>query len=292
MATLGYDPNDVTTDTGTPSGIGNVACAAVLNYRHHDGSNQLGDLTAGGVPYADYTGYQAANPPTTVPANPASLVNPNRWQPLQYVDATGTFITQGFLGAQWLRVTPFAMSSPSQFRSFIHSFGPALDGTRAFVEQAQELIQFSANLTDRQKMIAEYWKDGPNSETPPGHWCLMAQFISDRDRHTLDEDVKMFFIVTNAVFDVGIAAWDAKRSFDSVRPVSAIPFLFRGKTISAWGGPFLGTIRMDGSNWIPTSPKTFRLRHSLNTFRDTAPLAPPLPPHSRFGLAVIVSVLL
>jgi len=55
MAQLGYDPNDMSNNTTTPSGVGNVACAAVLNFRHHDGSNQLGNLAASGVPYADYT---------------------------------------------------------------------------------------------------------------------------------------------------------------------------------------------------------------------------------------------
>lgn len=40
MKQLGYDPNDNSTDIETPTGIGNVACAAVLEYRHHDKSNQ------------------------------------------------------------------------------------------------------------------------------------------------------------------------------------------------------------------------------------------------------------
>jgi hypothetical protein len=57
MAALGYDPTDQSADVKTPTGIGNVACNAVLTFRHNDGSNQLGNLTASGVPYADYTGY-------------------------------------------------------------------------------------------------------------------------------------------------------------------------------------------------------------------------------------------
>src|SRR5215471_6538361 len=67
MAQLGYDINDTSTDTRTPSGIGNVACAAVLAFRHSDGSNQLGTLAnpgaPTGVPYADYTGYVPVNKP-------------------------------------------------------------------------------------------------------------------------------------------------------------------------------------------------------------------------------------
>ena len=136
-------------------------------------------------------------------------------------------------------------------------FGPASYGSKEYQEQAEELVAVSAGLTDKQKMISEYWSDGPNSEQPPGHWALFAQFVSARDHHGLDEDVKMFFALTNAIFDAGIAAWDAKRTYDSVRPVTAIPLLFHGKTIRSWGGPGEGTIEMDGSRWIPYQLPTF-----------------------------------
>lgn len=106
-------------------------------------------------------------------------------------------------------------------------------------------------------MIAEYWKDGPHSETPPGHWALLAQFVSTRDHHTLDQDVKMFFALTNATLDAGIVAWDAKRAFDSVRPATAICFLFHGEQIRSWGGPGKGIVTMDGKDWVPYQPASF-----------------------------------
>jgi membrane-associated phospholipid phosphatase len=154
-------------------------------------------------------------------------------------------------------VTPFAMTSDDEFRSFVGLFGPAQYGSSAFTQQARALITLSANLTDRQKMIAEYWANGPKSELPPGHWDLFAQFVSARDHHNVDDDAKMFFVLTSAIHDAGIAAWDAKRAFDSTRPVSAIPFLFQGQQIMAWGGPGRGTVQMDGSMWIPYQPCTF-----------------------------------
>jgi hypothetical protein len=254
MKQLGYDPNDNSADIETPTGIGNVACAAVLEYRHHDKSNQLGDLAQG--PYSDWTGYAPVNTPSPVPSRAAPF-DPNRWQPLTYVNSTGDLMTQRFVGAQWSQVTPFALTSGDQYRSLVASLGPAKYGTREYQEQAEELIALSAGLTDQQKMIAEYWSDGPNSEQPPGHWALFAQWISERDHHTLDDDVKMFLVLSNAIFDAGIAAWDAKRAYDSVRPSTAIPFLFRGKTIRSWGGPGKGTIEMDGGNWIPYQAATF-----------------------------------
>ncbi len=254
MKQLGYDPNDNSTDIETLTGIGNVACAAVLEFRHHDKSNQLGDLAQG--PYSDWTAYRSVNAPSPVPAR-AGPADPNHWQPLSYVNSTGDLMTQRFVGAQWCDVTPFALESGDEYVWLMGRFGPATYGSKEYQQQAEELVAMSAGLTDKQKMIAEYWSDGPNSEQPPGHWALFAQWISERDHHTLDDDVKMFFALSNAIFDAGIAAWDAKRTFDSVRPVTAIPFLFRGKTLRAWGGPGKGTVEMDGSQWIPYQAATF-----------------------------------
>lgn len=62
------------------------------------------------------------------------------------------------------------------------------------------------------------------------------------------------FALTNANLDASIAAWDAKRAFDSVRPVTAICFLLHDQLIRAWGGPGKGTVEIDGSQWIPYQP--------------------------------------
>ena len=81
MTRMGYDPGDRHVDDVTPAGIGNAAAAAVLAVRHQDGSNQLGDLTPSGKPYADYTGYVPANSPERVD-------DPDRWQPLRLPNGT------------------------------------------------------------------------------------------------------------------------------------------------------------------------------------------------------------
>jgi hypothetical protein len=255
---LGYSEGNLSVDTRTPAGVGNVACAAVLAFRHHDGANQLGDLHPGA--YSDYTGYVPLNPASTVPVSAANIPYPDRWQPLIYDDGALAplphVITQSFIGAQWSNVVPFALTSADQFTPLALQFGPALYGSPEFVTQSQELLDISANLTDKQKLIAEYWANGPRSELPPGHWCLFAQFVSARDSHTLNQDVKMFFAMTNAVFDGSIASWSPKRTTDSVRPVTAIPYLFTGKQIRAWV-PYHGTQTIDGSQWLTYQKSTF-----------------------------------
>jgi hypothetical protein len=124
------------------------------------------------------------------------------------------------------------------------------------------LLELSAGLTDEQKMIAEYWADGPRSELPPGHWDLFAQFVSRRDhhgpqKHGVDADVKLFFALTNAIFDASICCWDNKRAFDSVRPITALRYLFRGQQVRAWAGPYQGTQLIDGEKWFPYQASTF-----------------------------------
>jgi hypothetical protein len=253
---LGYDPAITALAPTTPAGVGNAAAAAVLAFRRNDGANQSGTLS-GGAPYSDYTHYTSLNAASPVPINTAGIVNVNRWQPLQYTDAGGALVTQGFLAPFWGNVRGFALTSGDQFRSVVSKYGPLTTADPDFITQAREIVDLSANLTDREKMIAEYWADGPRSETPPGHWNLLAQYVSARDKNNLDEDVRLFFALTNAIFDAGIVAWDAKREFDSVRPITAIPYLFRGQQIRCWGGPGKGTVTMDGAGWIPYQAATF-----------------------------------
>jgi hypothetical protein len=237
MQELGFDPADQSTSSTTAVGIGKVVAAAVLSFRHHDGSNQLGDLAPGA--YSDYTGYQPVN-------DPSNVTDPNRWQPLLVFGSTGEGTVQKFVAPHWGLVKPFALTSGAQFRP---ATVPNLYPSTGYSQQAQEVIDYSANLTDEQKAIVEYWADGPGTELPPGHWALFAQWISRRDSHVLDDDVKMFFALTNALLDASIAVWDCKRAFDYVRPITAIRFLMAGQPIRAWGGPFRGTQTILGEQW-------------------------------------------
>ena len=269
MALLAFDPADTSLDPNSASGVGNLAAQAVLKFRHHDGSNQLGDLHPGA--YSDYTGYAPIN-------DSEHIKDGDHWQPLRTPipdgGLSGRFLIQKFLTPHWGLVTPFALTSGSQLRP---KKGPeTLSNREQYVAQAEETLRLSEGLTDEQKMIAEYWADGPSSETPPGHWCLFAQFVSHRDHHSLDDDIKMFFVLTNALMDAGIAAWDAKRAFDSVRPVTAVHLLYAGNPVRAWGGRFKGTQTISGENWQP---------YQANVMASTPPFPEFVSGHSTFSAA-------
>ncbi|MBI4908757.1 MAG: vanadium-dependent haloperoxidase [Acidobacteria bacterium] len=241
MIDLGYNPGINLTDPSTPAGVGNAAAAAVIELCHKDGSNQLGDFGGSG-PYSDYTDYQAVN-------FPEDLVDPGRWQPLR--GPTGA--VQRFLSPHWGKVTPFALQSPDQFRPG----PPPILGTWLFQQRLKDTIRLNAELDDRTKMSGEYWDDFAGTDTPPGHWNRLAEEVSLRDKHDLDQDVKMFFALNAALHDVSVSVWDAKRAYDYVRPISAIRHFYKGQTIQGWGGPGKGIIAIDGSawqSWISTPP--------------------------------------
>lgn len=223
-----------TADRSSPAGLGARCADLLLAARHVDGANQLG--SNGGPAYADTTGYRPVNTPDEVR-------NPNRWQPLRGADGS----VQTFLAPQWRLVQPFALTSASQFLPG----PPPLYPSARYVAEADAVRALSADLTDREKVIAEYWADGPNTETPPGHWNVLAQWVAARDRHPLGEDVVLFFALGNALLDASIAVWDAKVVYDYVRPISAIRFLYAGRTIAAWGGPGQGRRLIPGETFRP-----------------------------------------
>lgn len=87
------------------------------------------------------------------------------------------------------------------------------------------------------RVAAEYWADGPRSETPPGHWNTIANMVSDSpdlerriggvgpEVDQLEWDVKLYVALNGATHDAAIGAWGSKGFFDSVRPISMIRFL-------------------------------------------------------------------
>jgi hypothetical protein len=90
---------------------------------------------------------------------------------------------------------------------------------------------------DYYRILAEFWADGPDSETPPGHWFTILNYVSDHpdvvkqlggEGPVLDDlewDVKTYLAMGGAMHDVAIASWGVKGWYDYIRPVSAIRYM-------------------------------------------------------------------
>lgn len=92
-------------------------------------------------------------------------------------------------------------------------------------------------LGDYARVLAEFWADGPDSETPPGHWFTILNEVIDHPAFskkfagegeplsTLEWDIKAYFILGGAMHDVAIASWGLKGRYDYIRPISAIRYM-------------------------------------------------------------------
>ncbi|MBP6826743.1 MAG: hypothetical protein KA165_09335, partial [Saprospiraceae bacterium] len=90
---------------------------------------------------------------------------------------------------------------------------------------------------DYTRVLAQFWADGPNSETPPGHWFAILNYVSDNPAFVkkyngkgpvlddLEWDVKAYFTLGGAVHDAAVTAWGIKGWYDGVRPVSALRYM-------------------------------------------------------------------
>ncbi|NJC26421.1 DUF6851 domain-containing protein [Neolewinella antarctica] len=321
LTELGYDGANVSLDykSGDPAALGNYVASQIIRYGMTDGSNEAMDFA--NSEYAD-------------PVNPAldfnnvfsifQLRDPVRWQSLQFpgvvIDQSGNPVGDGaplpFLGAEWGRVTPFAMDAADrsmadadfQFgNSFVyHDPGPPPVFTRTDTAGLAEyrwnfetVLKWSGhldpsdgvewdispgasgNLTapypttlaeyrdfylkeggtagsnghalnpvtgeayppnivprgDYARVLAEFWADGPASETPPGHWFDIFNGVMDHplferklagtgpELSPLEYDVKAYLALGGALHDAAISAWSIKGAYDYIRPISAIRWM-------------------------------------------------------------------
>jgi hypothetical protein len=287
LQSLCYPINVATRASPTdPAVVGKVVASAVLASGRSDGSNEADG-------YMDPS-YQPVNAPLVVASsNRFSLVDPNRWQPLEILGGfsqngipTGT--TQVAVDPFWGRVKAFGATSLSVGTPIDPGPPPRLGDPvtdAALKAQVVEVIRDSARLdpatkvsidispatrganplgsnagqghatnpvtglpyqpelvnrADFERVAAEFWADGPRSETPPGHWNVIANDASDAivasraplriggrgpsvDR--LEWDVKLYLALNAAVHNAAIVAWGLKGKYDSVRPISLIRYM-------------------------------------------------------------------
>jgi len=283
----GLEPS-ATVDATSPAGVGNVAANQVIRTRSYPGANafDFGDTVSNAFPQRyqpmdDLAGNRWV--PLAVPTG--SLLDEHA-APTWSADDPASYDVQVFLTPHWGSTEPFALESGDQFRPpappqlgshepYTDALGFTSTGDEAFRQQTAAVLEHSAALDDERKVIAEFWADGPHTWTPPGHWVQLATGVSLRDGHSLDQDVCMFMALTGALLDAGIAAWDAKRAHDYVRPVTAIQNLYADDEIYAWRGPDRGQGTMAGAEWRPYQSSTF----------VTPPFAEYVSGHSAFSAA-------
>jgi hypothetical protein len=126
------------------------------------------------------------------------------------------------LDPHWRYVRPFCLS---EIEPFLPPPPPPLDSAEYAWDfnEVKALGSFqSAVRTPEQTFIAVFWSDFSHTSMPPGHWHLIAADIA-RDRgNSLDENARLFALISIAQADAAIVTWEAKYRYNFWRPVTAI----------------------------------------------------------------------
>jgi hypothetical protein len=169
--------------------LGQTAAARILGMRSNDGSA------------------------TVVVDNGSNEIG--KWRPTPPGNATG-------LLPNWPNVTPWTMTSGSQFRP---SAPPALNSAEYATAYNEVKRLGGATSTDRtaeQTGIARMWAAGGGTVTPPGMWNQIAAQISTARGLSIDENARLFAMLGVGVADAAVVAWDAKYEYDLWRPITGI----------------------------------------------------------------------
>jgi hypothetical protein len=209
LRSLCYSPDFTDTAGDSPAAIGNRIAAAAIAAGRHDGSLEA-------LHYVD-TSYVPMNGPLVVSGSGSTVHDPTFWQPLALGQVAANGLApipakiQGFAGAQWGHVRGFAKGKP------IDPGPPPFDNPSAasYKEAAVAVIR----ATSRKSITI------PGSS--PADWNVRANAVRDS---SLQRDVKLYVTLNGALNDAAIAAYGAKRKYQSPRPISMIRYLaFEGQ---------------------------------------------------------------
>lgn len=153
-------------------------------------------------------------------------------------------------------------SSFSQYNQFYDLLSGG-DASQGYSENPVTGEPYQEQLVPRgdyARVLAEFWADGPDSETPPGHWFVILNTVSDHELlekrwkgqgavlGNLEWDIKSYFTLGGTMHDAAISAWSIKGWYDYIRPVSAIRAM---ADLGQSSDPLLASYNPNGLPLIP-----------------------------------------
>lgn len=272
MSALGYDPAATTTSGESAVALGNRVGQSYIQFGLADGANEAGNYSdtigynptnlpmlvqvpgTGGL--ADINRWQPLIPPQAT--GPQSFLSPHWYQVTPFaLERGGPAELYHDPGMQPLVGGPGDQEAKSAVVELI-AYGATLDPVDSPVINISPRVTGNSSLGtndgdghtvnpatgqpytdnpvllgDWSRVLAEFWADGPQSSTPPGHWNEIANSVSDAvafrrlagagpELSELEWDVKLYFALNGAAHDAAIAAWEVKYTYESARPITLV----------------------------------------------------------------------
>ncbi|GFR41897.1 hypothetical protein Agub_g2686 [Astrephomene gubernaculifera] len=186
-------------------------------------------------PYTDYVGYTPKN-------TPWDLAYPCNWQPLHETDRRGKIWIQTHMMPYLPNVTTFFVNKSAEGARTVPMWDCA--NRTAYKAQVDEILRFSAALTDATKMQAELLGPQP--------FCLFTVQKLRESKGWSITDVAAFNLMSVIYIDLQASVIAREKiRHDGVRPASAVRYWYGDTTVTAYAGVDAGVTTFPGKDWLP-----------------------------------------
>lgn len=173
------------------------------------------------------------------------LPHPNSWTPLKI-----NGVLKNYLTPEWGTANKGVLND-TVFNNILNNIKLLLPSDDQYNKEMLDVQLLTSNLTDKQKITAEFWAGGPGTVTPPGMWLVFADIYLRSNKSSLFNEIKTYTIISTGLYQSSICAWRLKRDICQARPIQKIRELKYGNTINSWNGS------IDGKYWLPYQELTF-----------------------------------
>jgi hypothetical protein len=181
-----------------------------------------------------------------VDQNLNSLPEPNKWTPLQFGSTKKNYLTP-----EWGTKNKGVLAD-SVFDGLLNIANQLFPSDSQYENEMKDTQRLTQNLTDEQKIIAEFWAGGPGSVTPPGMWVVFLDIYLRSNVVDLIKEIKSYAILSTSLYQAGICAWRLKRDHLQARPLQKIRQYEYGHEMNqSWNS------KTQGQYWLPYQELNF-----------------------------------
>jgi hypothetical protein len=100
---------------------------------------------------------------------------------------------------------------------------PPSTSSDAFKKDLEEVRYYSDHYDRERVRIVQFWADGINTPTPPGHWDAIAAEAFVKENYSEVRWARNMALLNMAMMDAAICCWDAKFTYFNPRPSQMDP---------------------------------------------------------------------
>jgi hypothetical protein len=175
-----------------------------------------------------------------------TLLEPDKWTPLSF-----NGIRKDYLTPEW-GTNNKGILVDEDFKELLDNTYQLFPSELQYENEMKDVKQITSNLTDEQKVTAEFWAGGPETVTPPGMWVVFLDIVIRSNKLNYLKELKYYTILCSSLYQSGICAWKIKREKMQARPIQKIRQYEYNNIISQdWNKETLGQF------WLPYQELNF-----------------------------------